>query len=60
MSNYKGQFSYSNIYYGLKSDNLKWRSSSFEQIQVFPILVAQMIFSTGPWPRLQKGRKIPV
>ena len=42
--------------------NLKWQSSSFRLHQVFPILMVQMLFSinsTGPWPRLQKGREIP-
>ena len=38
--------------------HLKWQSSSS-----FPNLMVQMLvfpFSTGPWPRLKKGRKIPV
>ena len=42
--------------------HLKWRAGSFRLHQVFPILMVQMHFfpnSTGPWPRLQKGRKIP-
>ena len=43
--------------------NLKWRSSSFRLHQVFPTLIdgPNDIFpnSTGPWPGLQKGRKIP-
>ena len=42
--------------------NLKWWFSSFRMHQVFPNLLVQMLFflnSIGPWPRLQKGRKIP-
>ena len=42
---------------------LKCWSSSFRLHQVFQILMVQMFFfpnSKGPWPRLQKGRKIPV
>ena len=39
MSNYiLGQFNYNDtdIYYGFKTDNLKWRSSSFRSNLVFP------------------------
>ena len=42
---------------------LKWQSSNIRLYQIFPILMVQMLFppnSTGPWPQLQKGRKIPV
>ena len=42
--------------------HLKWQSDSFRLHQVFQILMVQMLFppnSTGHWPWLQKGRKIP-
>ena len=41
--------------------HLKWRSGCFRPHQVLQILMVQVFFpnSTGPWPRLQKGRKIP-
>ena len=48
------------IYYGFKSDNLKWISSSFRQNQVFPILMARMIFSQiqqAPGPDFRKEGK---
>ena len=38
------------IYYGLKSDKLKWISRSFKQNQVFPVLMVQMIF-----PQIQQA-----
>ena len=42
---------------------LQWRSSSFRLHHIFPILMVKMLFfppnSTGPWPRLHKGKKIP-
>ena len=40
---------------------LKWRSSFFRLILVFPILIAQMIFSQiqqAPGPDFRKVRKI--
>ena len=40
----------------------KMWSSSLRLHQVFPIFMVQMLFiinSTGPWPHLQKVRKIP-
>ena len=36
---------YTDIYYGFKSVNLKWRSISFGPNLVFSILMAQMTFS---------------
>ena len=46
MSNYiLVQLNYTDIYYDYKSNNLKWISSSFRLNLVFPILMAQMIFS---------------
>ena len=43
--------------------HLEWRSSSFALYQIFPSLIVHAFFpkfnSTGPWPQLQKGRKIP-
>ena len=63
MSNYKGQCNYTDVYYnGFKSDNLKLRSSSFTVNLVFPILMAQIIFSQiqqAPGPNIRKCRKIP-
>ena len=59
-SNYKGQCNYTDIYYGFKSDNLKWRSSSFRPNLIFSILMAQMVISQiqqAPGPNI--GREIP-
>ena len=35
----------------------------YQTALIFPMLMVKMVFipnSTGPWPRLQKGKKIPV
>ena len=55
VSRYKGACNYTDNYYGFKSDNLKWRPNL-----VFPILMAQMIFSQfqqAPGPDFRKVGK---
>ena len=56
VSNNKGQCNYTDIYYGFKSDNLKWRSRSFRpnlNVLNFDGSNGNFPNSTGPWPWLR-------